>query len=205
MILKVNPDSPEPDKIKIAADMLISGKLVVFPTETVYGLGAHACDKAALARVYEVKKRPDNKPLTLLIADIEQLWQITGDQAREDKDLQLVTDKFWPGPLTIIINDLTSGKTGLRMPANKIALELIKRAGVPVAVPSANISGNPAPINARQVIEELGQAVDLILDGGPCLIGESSTVLDLSVSPYCILRQGALSRSELLEAGLDIK
>ena len=205
MILKVDPDSPEPDKIKIAADMLAAGKLVVFPTETVYGLGANACDKAAVARVYEVKKRPDNKPLTLLIAGTEQLWQITGDQARENKDLKLVTDKFWPGPLTVIVNDLHLRKTGLRMPANKIALELIKRAGVPIAAPSANISGNPAPINAHQVIEELGQAVDLILDGGSCRIGTASTVLDLTVRPYCILRQGALRRDKLLEAGLDIK
>ena len=205
MILKVNSDSPEADKIKIAGEMLSAGKLVVFPTETVYGLGANANDQTALDRLYQVKKRPDNKPLTLHIADLEQLWSVTGDQTRVDQDLKLIVEQFWPGPLTIVVNNQQGGKTGLRMPANKIALAVIKEAKVPVVLPSANISGHPAPADAQTVMAELGDEIDLILDGGPCLLGRSSTVLNMSVKPYCILRQGALSCSKLLEAGLDIK
>jgi len=204
-LLKVDPESPEPDKIKLAAEMLAQGKLVIFPTETVYGLGANALDKKALNRLYKVKQRPANKPLTLHIADIDQFWSLLGRKTNEGEDLDIIVRKLWPGPLTVIVKDCNGLKTGVRMPASRIALDLIKEAGVPVVAPSANISGRPAPVSAQQAIEELGDQVDLILDGGPSRIGESSTVIDLTTCSYTILRQGSLSRTELIEAGLNMK
>lgn len=201
LIIKVNPDSPEPDKIKQAAELIIAGKLVAFPTETVYGLGANAQDEKAIKRIYQVKRRPDNKPLTLHIADIKQFKQFVGEPGKE---LDIVIRKFWPGPLALIVKDHQGKKTGVRMPDNKIALSLIKEAGVPLVVPSANISGRKAPVTATEVVEQLGNKIDLVLDGGPSRIGVSSTVVDMSTCPYSIIREGAISRSELVNSGLEI-
>lgn len=201
ILVKINPDSPEPAKIKLAAEMLTSGKLVAFPTETVYGLGANVQNKEAVNRLYQVKHRPANKPLTLHIADMEQFRQMVGNTNRESDE---IIRKFWPGPLTLIIKDRQGKNIGLRMPDNKIALNLIRECKVPVVAPSANISGRPAPVTAQQVIDQLDGKIDLVLDGGPTRIGMASTVLDISSSPYRIIREGAISLAQLINSGLEI-
>ena len=148
-ILKIDPDFPEKEAINIAADIIKHGGLVAFPTETVYGLGADYANKKAVKRIYKVKKRPENKPLTLHISDMEMLKSFVVKIPELGKRLM---KRFWPGPLTIILNSNTCGKLGFRMPKNKVALELIKRCAVPIVAPSANMSGSRPPRDTGEVI-----------------------------------------------------
>lgn len=194
-IIKVNPDSPEEGLIKEAGAILQKGGLVAFPTETVYGIGANLLDEKAIDRLYKIKKRPRNKPFTIHIAGFEALKDLgidLGDLARK------IIYKFWPGPLTIVAFNKKKEKIGVRMPRNKIALALIKEADVPIVGPSANISGEKAPISASEVISIMSGLIDVILDGGATEIGVESTVLDVSTSPFTILREGAISKEDLL-------
>ncbi|NQV04156.1 MAG: threonylcarbamoyl-AMP synthase [Candidatus Omnitrophica bacterium] len=194
-IIKINPNFPEEALIKEAAIALQKGKLVSFPTETVYGIGANFLDKKAIDRLYAVKKRPKNKPFTVHIAGFEAL-----------KDLKIVLSehaervirKFWPGPLTIVAFNKKKEKIGLRMPRNKIALELISKAGIPIVAPSANISGKKPPLSGKEVILEMDGLVDMILDAGNTEVGKESTVLDVTKDPFTILRPGAIPKEDLL-------
>lgn len=196
-IIKINPNFPEEALIKEAAKALQKGKLVSFPTETVYGIGANFLDKKAIDRLYAIKKRPRNKPFTIHIAGFGAL-----------KDLKIVLSehaeriirKFWPGPLTIVVFNKKKEKIGLRMPRNKIALELIRKAGVPVVAPSANISGKKPPLSGKEVIVEMDGLIDIILDAGNTEVGKESTVLDVTKDPFTILRPGAISKEDLLRA-----
>ncbi len=188
--------------ISYSAKVLRSGGLVAFPTETVYGLGADLFNKKAISRLYKVKKRPRNKPFAILIAD-EKTIKKTGC-ALTVKAKALI-DEFWPGPLTIILKSKAGRKVGFRMPDNKIALEVVKKAGVPVACPSANISGTPAPKTAREVLEYLDGEIEVLLDGGKSKIGIESTVVDLTVEPPEILREGAIKRQEIAEVITNAK
>ena len=196
-IIKINPNFPDKALIKEAANALQKGKLVAFPTETVYGIGANSLDKKAIDRLYAVKKRPKNKPFTVHIAGFEAL-----------KDLKIVLSehaeriirKFWPGPLTIVAFNKKKEKIGLRMPSNKIALELISKADLPIVAPSANISGKKPPLSGKEVILEMDGLVDIILDAGNTEVGKESTVLDVTKDPFTILRPGAIPEEDLLRA-----
>lgn len=196
-----------------AAQLLRSGETVAFPTDTVYGLGANAYQDTAVQKIYTAKGRPSDKPLILLIHDKTQLLQFTdtiSDAA------QRLMDAFWPGPLTLIFplrdgivsTEVTRGKAsiGVRMPNHAAALELLRLADVPVAAPSANLSGNPSPVTAEQVAHDLEGRIAAIVDGGPCKIGEASTILDLSTDPPVILRQGAIRKEQLEQvSGISIQ
>ena len=186
------------------ADLIKSGELVAFPTETVYGLGANGLDGEAVNKIFEAKGRPNDNPLILHIAkksDVKDLW------AHVPKVANTLMDTFWPGPLTLIFNkadcvpyEVTAGleTVAIRMPSDKTARTLIQKAGVPIAAPSANRSGRPSPTTAKHVLDDMDGRIPLILDGGPCRYGVESTVLSLVGEPT-ILRPGAVTR-EMLEA-----
>ena len=186
-----------------AAAILRSGGVVAFPTETVYGLGADATNAAAVQRIFAAKGRPATNPLICHVADAQMARRYT--TAWSDAAERL-SARFWPGPLTLvlpktgeIVDAATAGlKTvGLRAPAHELTLQLIRIFGKPIAGPSANRSSHVSPTTADHVREELGDSVDMILDGGPCTVGIESTVLDLSSQTPAILRPGGVSREEI--------
>ena len=191
------------ENIKLAADVIRSGGLVAFPTETVYGLGADATNKAAVAKIFVAKNRPDFDPLIVHIANTEMLPSVVNTIPETTPPL---IDAFWPGPLTLVLQKakeipdiVTTGlhTVAVRMPKNASALALIKEAGTPIAAPSANSFGYPSPTRVEHVIEDLSGKIDLILSGGVAQIGIESTVLDLTCSPPVILRPGGVSRESL--------
>lgn len=192
------------DAIKKAGDILKSGGLVAFPTETVYGLGADALNEDAAKKIYAAKGRPSDNPLIVHIADMEALGKIT--ETIPEKAI-VVAKKYWPGPLTMIFqktNAVPLGTTGgldtvaVRMPEHLIAKEIIRAGGGYIAAPSANTSGRPSPTTAQHVEEDLTGKIDMIVDGGAVDIGVESTILDMTVEPPMILRPGAVTK-EMLE------
>ena len=193
-VVKIDPKRPDKKKIASAAKAVREGKLVAFPTETVYGVAANFLDEDAVDRLYSIKGRLKNKPFTVQIADIGMIESL-GCQMR-GQALRLA-GKYWPGPLTMVLNAPGKKTLGFRIPANKIALELVRACGVPVAVPSANLSGNKAPTSAREVLKELDGRIDILIDGGDTDIGVESTVVDLTADPPKILREGAIGRGEI--------
>lgn len=194
-VIRVDPKDPDRSAIARAASMIRSGGLVAFPTETVYGLAANLLDRKAVDSLYEVKKRFRGKPFTVHIADLSAIRSMG---CAVTKKARRVIDKYWPGPVTIILSSKDGKKVGFRMPANKVALDLLREAGVPVAAPSANISGMTPPTDARGVLKDLDGAIDALVDSGPTEIGMESTVIDLTVDPPVILREGAVSKRALL-------
>ncbi|MBE0642632.1 MAG: threonylcarbamoyl-AMP synthase [Bacteroidetes bacterium] len=200
-----------------AATLLREGKLVAFPTETVYGLGANALDEAAVRRVYEVKGRPLDNPMIVHVHDQAQareLMQVVPAYFEE------LVNEYWPGPLTLIVTHnaavpdvVTAGlaTVAVRLPDHRITRELLRQAGVPVAAPSANVSGRPSPTDARTVYDDLQGRIEAVLDGGSCHVGIESTVLDLTSAVPTILRPGTVTREDLedvlqthvAEAGAD--
>ncbi len=203
-IIKVDCSVPDWDKqLDTPAQVLKSGGLVAFPTETVYGLGANALDKNAVENIYKAKGRPVDNPLIVHIADTEAVESLT---AMTPKIAPMLMDAFWPGPLTLVMSKssvipsiITGGldTVGIRMPSNPIALALIEKAGIPVAAPSANSSGRPSPTLAKHVVEDLYGKVDVIIDGGITRVGVESTVLDITVNPPVILRPGGVTLEQL--------
>ena len=193
-VIRINASRPGAAGIKKAASVLKKGGLVVFPTETVYGLGANLLDKKAVDKIYKIKNRPRNKPLTVHVADTASVRKITGKIPLRAAKL---IERYWPGPLTIILKDRRGKKTGFRMPDNKIAFGLIKKAGVPVVAPSANISGNKPPTDAKEVLRDLDGKVDIVIDGGKTAIGIESTVVDMTGTRPRILREGAIPKTEI--------
>ena len=198
--------APSPESIDRAATILREGGIVAFPTETVYGLGANALDGIAVAKIFAAKNRPAINPVIVHVAAIDDAarYVMVDDRARG------IMDAFWPGPVTLIlpkkmdggISDLVSaGLTtiAIRMPDHKIALALIAAAGVPIAAPSANASGEPSATTPRHVEESLGGRVPFILAGGASRVGLESTVLDLSGDVPVIVRPGAISAEDLQE------
>ena len=195
-------------EIRLAAQMILSGELVGFPTETVYGLGANALDREAVKKIYEAKGRPSDNPLIIHVCDIKMAESVVDLNWRA----RLLMDIFWPGPISLVLRakdivpEITRGgldTAAVRMPDNPIALELIRRAGVPVAAPSANRSGRPSPTDAVTVREDIGEAVAIVLDGGPAKVGLESTVLDVSGESPVLLRPGGISKEEI-EAALHM-
>lgn len=204
VILEVDIERPEIDKVLIAADVIRNGGLVAFPTETVYGLGANALNPEAVAGIFRAKNRPVDNPIIVHVADKEEVYKLTKEVPVIAEDLM---DFFWPGPLTLILKKseivpyVTTGgldTVAIRMPDHRISLALIAESGVPIAAPSANTAGKPSPTNAKHVIEDLGAKVDMILDGGPTMVGVESTVLDLTASTPKILRPGGITAEELM-------
>jgi len=196
-VLKINAHEPEEEGIDIAAEVLRNGGLVAAPTETVYGLGANLFNKKAVERVYKVKKRPKDKPLTIHISDIGTVKEMADGIS---PITQKLINKFWPGPLTIILYSKDGKKVGFRMPSGKIIRSLLEKSGVPIVMPSANISGNRPPKSARDVIDDLDSDIDMILDGGTAELGIESTVIDATVFPYRMLREGAISKARIKDA-----
>jgi L-threonylcarbamoyladenylate synthase len=203
LVLKINPHSPEPDLIAQAAACLVEGKLVAFPTETVYGLGANALDAQAVERIFIAKGRPFQDPLIVHIADLDMLERVV---RKTSPVAQLLAERFWPGPLTLILPrhpdipaSVSAGldTVAVRMPDHPIALALIQRAGVPVAAPSANRFGRTSPTSAMHVLADLEGRIELVLDGGRPPVGVESTVLDVIQFPPVILRPGGVSQEEL--------
>lgn len=195
VILKVDPVSPDGETIRSCAAKLKDGSLVAFPTETVYGIAANLFDKDAIARLYKVKKRPLDKPFTVHISDIRTMEEMGCVVTKKVREL---IDKYWPGPLTIIVKDKNGKPTGFRMPANKIAISLIRAAGVPIVAPSANLSGNVPPVTADDVLKDMNGLIDIVIDGGRTEVGLESTVIDMIANPPKVLREGAIKSEELL-------
>ncbi|WDV46069.1 L-threonylcarbamoyladenylate synthase [Clostridiaceae bacterium M8S5] len=204
-ILEINKENPQEEKLIEAGVTIRNGGLVAFPTETVYGIGANALDEKAVSGIFKAKGRPSDNPLILHIACIQQLKEITTNIT---KDAYKAIEEFWPGPLTLILkkSDIvpeitTAGldTVAIRMPEHNIALEIIKKSGVPIAAPSANISGKPSPTTYDHVKEDLYGKVDVIVNGGDSGIGLESTVLDLTTDIPTILRPGGVTRDDLLE------
>jgi len=188
--------------IDIAAGYIREGRLVAFPTETVYGLGANALNPLAVAKIFELKERPSFDPLIVHIASVDDLDKLTVN--KDSRVLQLA-EKFWPGPLTIVLpksdivpDIVTSGldTVGIRMPNNPIALELIRKAGCPIAAPSANKFGRVSPTTAQHVKKQLPN-VDYIIDGGKTQVGIESTIITLNEKGFEILRHGVITREDL--------
>lgn len=185
------------------------GGLVAVPTETVYGLAGNGLDEKAVAEIYEVKGRPEVKPLSLMVHDAASMERYCENVPPQAYTL---AKKFWPGPLTIVMKAKpcvpeivrAGGETvGLRCPDHPLTLELLEKSGVPFAAPSANPSGEPSPKNADSVLKYFDGKIDAVLDGGECGIGCESTLIDLSRTPYRILRQGALPADEIADALVD--
>lgn len=204
-VLRVDPRRPDPAAVGEAAAYLAAGGLVAFPTETVYGLGAHALDAEAVRAIFRAKGRPADNPLIVHVHRAELAFQLATEAPEA---AQRLAEAFWPGPLTLVLG--SSGKvppvtTGgldtvaVRVPDHPVALALLEAAGLPVAAPSANLSGRPSPTRAEHVLEDLDGKIDAVLDGGETGVGLESTVVDLTVTPPVILRPGGVSR-EALEA-----
>ncbi len=192
-----------------AAEIVKGGGLLAVPTETVYGLAANGLDGEAVKKIYEVKGRPDVKPLSLMVAGREAMDAYCEDVPAAAYAL---ADAFWPGPLTIILKSRgivpeivrAGGSTvGLRCPDHPLTLDVLRRSGLPLAAPSANPSGQPSPKTAQKVAEYFDGKIDAILDGGECGIGTESTIIDLSAPEGRILRKGALSEAEINAALTD--
>lgn len=209
-ILPVDHWNPEPGVIAEAAEILLSGGLVAFPTETVYGLGAHGLDPRAVAKIFAAKGRPADNPLILHFAASEAV----GDVALVPPNAERLIELFWPGPLTLVLPsrgvvplETTAGldSVAVRMPSHPTALALLAKVNVPVAAPSANSSGRPSPTDAAAVASDLGDGVDLILDGGATSVGVESTVLDATGEQLVLLRPGGCAVEEIeARAGMKV-
>jgi L-threonylcarbamoyladenylate synthase len=197
-VIVINPLFPEPEKIETAAAVLRQGGLVAFPTETVYGIGADYRNERAKERLYRIKNRPKDKPFTLLIAKLDQVKNVLGIMPEAAVK---ISETFWPGPLTVVLESIEGLKCGFRMPDHRVALDLINACGAPLFAPSANLTGQPPALNAEEVLKTFNGKVEMILDGGKVLLGKESTVLDLTTAPYKILREGAVSLTQLQKAG----
>lgn len=200
---RVDALCPDAGVLAAAGEVIRRGGLVAFPTETVYGLGAHAGDAAAVAALFAAKGRPPEKALILHIAAREELWPYVKEVSPLAARL---IEAFWPGPLTLVFKSsgkLPAAVTGglptlaVRVPAHPVALGLIRAAGVPVVAPSANLSGRPSPVTAAAVLADLGGRIDAVIDGGPAPLGVTSTVLDVTGEVPRVLRSGAVGAAEI--------
>ena len=196
-ILKINPLVPEDAYIKQIVKVIAEGGLVIIPTETVYGIAVDATNKKAMNRLYEIKKRPKDKPFAMLIANSQKVGEFACDIPLVAYKLMR---KFWPGPLTILLKARGHGKVGLRMPDNQVALEVILQSETALACPSANISDKPAAVNFQQAIIDLDGLVDLAIDAGQTKLSVESTIVDLTVDPLQIIRSGAIKDEEITKA-----
>lgn len=199
LVIRVDPNHPDPDSIARAADCLRRGGLVAFPTETVYGLGAHALDRAAVRRLFEAKGRPANDPLIVHIPAFDRMTALTRNVPA---DARALADRFWPGPLTLVLprsaevpDEVTAGldTVAIRIPSHPVARALLLATDLPVAAPSANLFSRPSPTRAAHVLQDLDGRIDMVLDGGVTDVGLESTVLDLAHGLPTVLRPGVVT------------
>lgn len=188
------------------ADSINNGNVVIFPTETVYGIGANGFDEDAIRKLYEIKERPYNKPISLLVNSFSMIEEVAENLSDTER---AIIDKFFPGPLTLVVKKnknipdiLTSGTdyVGVRMPKNKTALKIINAAKVPMATTSTNISGMEADIDFEKAYKDFNDKVDYIIDGGVAQIGVASTVIQVVDDEIKVLREGIISKEEIEEA-----
>jgi L-threonylcarbamoyladenylate synthase len=200
---RLDPVNPDPRLIERAAALLRAGRLVAFPTETVYGLGANALSADAVRRIYDAKGRPEYNPLIVHVAWAEDIAVVA--ETLSEEALRLA-EAFWPGPLTLVLpkrpeipDAVTAGlpSVAVRVPSHPVAHALLDAAGIPVAAPSANRSTQVSPTSGAHVLKSLGDAVDLILDAGPTPVGIESTVIDMTGTTPVLLRPGTISIREL--------
>lgn len=209
-VVGVDPQRIDSEIIDQAAQLIRSGQLVAFPTETVYGLGANAFDAEAVGRIFAAKGRPATDPLIVHVQSEAQLADVT---PHVPDTAHVLMDSFWPGPLTLVLPrslrippNVSAGlpTVAVRMPAHPIALALIRASGVPIAAPSANRFAHTSPTSAQHVLDDLGGRVAMILDGGPTHIGVESTIVDVSVHQARLLRPGGVSLEALQQIVPDI-
>lgn len=194
------------ESIQLAGEVLKQGGIVAFPTDTVYGLGAVCTNDEAVQKIFAAKGRDEGKPLSILVASVEQAEQIALEIPEKARRLM---EKYWPGALTLVLkkrpeisDKVSAGREtiGLRMPDSRAAVKLLEAAGIPLAAPSANTSGKRSSVSAEDVIADLAGRVDMILDGGRCPVGISSTVVDLTGESPVILREGSITKTMIDEA-----
>ena len=191
------------EKLKKSAEVLKQGGLVVFPTETVYGIGTNGLNESAIKKLYEAKHRPLSNPINLLVSNMDMVKKV----ARDITDIEYkLMESFFPGPFTLILKKssivpdiLTSNKdtVGIRMPDNKIALELINYANTPIATTSANLAGNPSGTNLKDVMKDFENKADVFIDGGNSKIGIASTIVQVIDGVPNILRQGSITKEQI--------
>lgn len=205
LVLKVDSEEPDVEKIHVAADFIKRGGLVAFPTETVYGLGANALNAEAVLALFEAKKRPLDNPPIVHVCDVKDVCRLAETVPSQAEALM---ERFWPGPLTLIFkrSDVVPDVTvagldtiAVRMPRHNVALALIRESDCPIAAPSANLAGRPSPTSAEHVLDDLGGRIEAVLDAGPTVVGVESTVLDLTVDPPQVLRPGGTTFEVLRE------
>ena len=199
------------NSIALAAEYIRNGELVAIPTETVYGLAANGLDEIAVPKIFKAKGRPQDNPLILHIAEFSMMYEL----AKNVPNIAVkLAERFWPGPLTIILpksdivpSVVTAGldSVAIRFPEHDKTRKLIKMAGVPLAAPSANLSGSPSPTTAEHVYNDLCGKIPLILDGGACSFGLESTVISVLDDKVCLLRPGAITPEDFFQAGIDIE
>ena len=187
-------NAKDTNAVKESAEVIRSGGLVAFPTDTVYGLGADASNAGAVRRIYGVKGRKGDKPLVFLVADEKEVFRYVDDVPG---GARILMEKFWPGPLTIILKGSGGGSVAFRMPDCQFALELIIEAGVPLVATSANRSGESAHFDAGSVRADLGDKIDLIVDGGHTKHGEGSSIVDLTGEEVKIIREGPVRGEDI--------
>lgn len=203
IISKIDSNDIDKNELKKHSELLKNGETVIFPTETVYGLGANALDENAVKKIYEAKGRPSDNPLIVHIHNKDLIYDLSKDI---DDKAKKVIDKFWPGPFTVILkkNDKVPKTTtggldtvAIRMPKNDIALELLRECNLPIAAPSANISGKPSPTNGKHVVDSMNGRVAGIIIGDDCDYGLESTVVDFTEEIPMILRPGSITKKDL--------
>ncbi len=202
-ILTVDPRRPGPEAVGQAAGKITAGGVVVFPTRGLYGLGADAFNLSALERVYRIKQRPENKPILVLVRFVDDVLRLA---AEVPETARRIMDRCWPGRVTLVfaarpevpgLLTAGSGKLGIRLPGHPVAAALVAAAGGPITGTSANIAGEPGVSQVEDLSKEVADRVDLILDAGPLEGGAGSTVVDVTVDPPRVLREGAVPVSEL--------
>ena len=203
--MEIDPLRPDPSAVAKAVDVLKAGGIIVFPTETYYALGADAYQEAAVRRIFDIKQRPENKPMILLIAGREALNRLVADIPHT---AEILIKKFWPGPLTLVFNASPSlppallggtGKVAIRLPAHRLIRDLVVALDGPLTGTSLNLSGRPSISDPRDVYAFGREKVDLILDGGSTPGGAPSTLVDITVEPPRILREGRIPSREILQ------
>ncbi len=204
-ILRVHPDEPEPHSIDRIVGSLNSGNVVALPTDTFYGLAVDPVNLHAVDRIYDLKSRARHKPLSLLIAEVEQAYELARNL---DSAFDRLAEKFWPGPLTLVVKagsklplrvTANTGNLALRVPEAAICRAVVSRLGLPITATSANLSGHPECTHAMGVFDQLGDLLPLIVDGGPTARSVSTTIVDLSGggNSWMILREGAIPTHEI--------
>lgn len=194
-VIKVHPQYPELDRISQCAKVIRQGGLVIFPTETVYGIAADFNNPKAIARLREVKKRSDNKPFSILIS---QKGLISNYTSAGEPVVYKFVDQYWPGPLTVIVPARSGSATiGIRMPDHVIALRLVQEAQCTIAAPSANVEGAPPPKTCEEALKDLDGLVDMAIDGGEAKYGQSSSVIDFTKPKPVLVREGAITQEDL--------